>query len=120
ESGAVDDEEARRPDRDAGPERSRLGGAEDDALLRRSADVLRRGADDEDDEAVQEDEERELEDEQRLVGREGGDRHDGGTERANEISVEPRVIRSPSSSCFRSTRFPLTIVPFMEPRSTIT
>ena len=39
--------------------------------------------------------------------------------RANVTSVEPSVTVSPLRSFARLTRFPLTSMPFVEPRSTI-
>ena len=117
--GAAQHAKARRPRPHSQllAERVGLGGTEDDALLRRAADVLGRRADDEQDEAVQEDEEHDLEDKECLVGCERQERH--GSDRPKTISVDPSVILSPSRSRSRSTCLPFTAVPFVESRSTI-
>ena len=93
-----------------------LGGAQDDALLRRLVHPRRR-AHDVDDEEVEQHEKRDLADQERLVGFEGDSVTTEGA--ANTTSVAPIVMRSPSRRRARSTCLPLTSTPFVDPRSTI-
>ena len=65
---ARDDEESPRRQPVLGAQLRSLGGAQDDALLRRLIHALRRRAHHEHDEAVEQHEERDLEDQERLVG----------------------------------------------------
>ena len=120
-SGLDDDEQAARRSRPCSARSARrLGGAEDDALLRRAcrcpSSPMRTTSTMK---HVEQDEERDLEDQQRLVGleRDGRSRrqrapeHDLG--RAHRDAIAVAQLRA------RSVRLPLTSTPFVEPRSTI-
>src|SRR6266516_2931858 len=74
-----------------GSQGRRLGSAEDDALLRRPAQVLRRAPHDQHDEAVQEHEEGQLEDEQRVVTGEREDAH--GCEAESDGGCRTALLR---------------------------
>jgi hypothetical protein len=98
----------------AEPGRGCLLRRQHEALLR-EPEILRYRAHDAPDEEVEEDEEADLEAEEDRFDLDGGDGH----ERVKTSSVEPSVIRSPSSSFDRFSARPLTAIPFVEPRSTI-
>ena len=71
------------------PQLVRLGGAEDDRLLRRRAEVTRDGADDGPDEEVEEHQESDLEHEQRLLRVESPDHVRGSSGRRRARSSRP-------------------------------